>query len=322
MKKKIVSARQLHIYLTESKKVFKFAVNNDTRLKELANKMASSMNLSPFSTEWTFYDAYQDLMIPLMYTLRQIEMQHNIVVSNLVASVRSIDILDNQPEDIITKLRPFNHFTQTMYKPTEMSIQVNSKEEMKKQDFDRKKQLFSVNGYQRPTLVPNPCNVRPPKTINQLKKHAQQNIWEKVKDIKEAKILRGFNIVGYCSNERCPNHERLKLVSLGFCSISSEYLHNKVFCESCPHKCIQKNPIIILGIVLKECKWNVHGFKSNSLHSLAISTMEKYGKEMFVKGIKKIEAASSIFKNQAEIEYCIKPIGSYHLRGGVTKFFY
>lgn len=55
MKKKVVVERDLQIRLKKSKKMFKFQVNNDIRLKELANEMCRMLGLNPYSTTWSFH---------------------------------------------------------------------------------------------------------------------------------------------------------------------------------------------------------------------------------------------------------------------------
>ena len=114
MKKKIVHTRDLQIRIKDSRKIYKFRIASDTRLKELANEMCRRLGFDPYSTEWAFYLPIPgDYEAPINSTLRMLEMSYNRTFEYIIAHCTNVDIFHNEIEDITDRIRPFNYEKQS-----------------------------------------------------------------------------------------------------------------------------------------------------------------------------------------------------------------
>ena len=55
MKRKLVREVDVTVKIVESKKCFKLKVDDDVRIKSIANRLCKLMDIDPVSTEWAFF---------------------------------------------------------------------------------------------------------------------------------------------------------------------------------------------------------------------------------------------------------------------------
>lgn len=241
MKKKVVREVEVVVKVVESKRLFKLSVEDDVRLKTIANKLCRLMDLDPFCTEWAFYansvDPYE---IPISFTIRQI--QNGRRVPTLLAKIMSTALKQDYFVDTKigwktdTNWRRRIESGQTILQETGIQTdpvdQVN--EEMSKEpnwhpgstrtsantDALGKTGLISTQKQVKPRVIYTMYGIQKPvekaAAYYQVEAPDVSEIWQNLKKIEESQVLRGLNVVGYCPNKKCINYCRWISVSLGF----------------------------------------------------------------------------------------------------------
>lgn len=246
MKKKIVEEVDVTVKIVESKRCFKLRVENDTRLKTIANKLCCLMHLDPFTTEWAFYKASEDdYEIPIAFTIRQISeharnvptllakimtttlKQNYFVVSSVGWKVDShwrkrIELGQNIVRDASVQTDNLLGDTQQMLEKTNEPswykgsprVSANTAtliggSEKQVSDIKKPKVVYTMYGIQKPE-----SKVQAKKVKGEFIEINE--IWKNLKTIEESMVMRGLNVVGYCPNHRCVNYMRWISVSLGF----------------------------------------------------------------------------------------------------------
>lgn len=241
MKRKVIREVEVIIKIVESKKCFKLRVEDDIRLKTIANRLCCLMNIDPFCTEWAFYTANDNhYEIPIAFTLKQVDFAGGprTLLAKIMSTTTKLDYfvettiearLDSRWRRRIERASSFkkdasiqtedNHFFERTtgqgepyWYESKRGESENIKDVLKlASSIDKPKKqkvIYTMYGIEDPNkLPPRPKIVKEKRTYD---------IWDNLQAIEESRILRGMNVVGYCTNEKCINFERWILVSLGF----------------------------------------------------------------------------------------------------------
>ena len=192
------------IKIVESKKFFKLTLENDVRIKTIANKLCHLMHLDPYATEWAFYvDGESYYEIPIIFTLNQVEFKGG---RFLLAKIMTTTMRNQYFETIEMRLLPVSEWYSKCKVQTENMQTQTEKVEGLDVPLKKKQVIYTIDG-----------TFRQKKTFF---KHSEPrdigDIWERLSLIEENRIMRGLNLVAYCRNERCINYHRWISVSIGF----------------------------------------------------------------------------------------------------------
>lgn len=243
MKKKVVREVEVVVKVVESKRLFKLSLEDDTRLKTIANKLCRLMELDPFCTEWAFFSASDDhYEIPISFTIRQIQNGHQ--VPSLLAKIMTTTLKQDYFVTTTVGVKTDTHWRkrieqgQTTF--NEASVQTDPIVDLNHDGTNEPRWhagsgRSSVNAGtsmqttgrvstalpKKPRVIYTMYGIKKPEQKVTVKYQHQEvpeieEIWENLKKIEVSKVLRGLNVVGYCPNTRCINYCRWINISLGF----------------------------------------------------------------------------------------------------------
>ena len=207
MKKKIIEQVDVVIKIVDSKKFFKLRVENDIRLKRIANILCHLMHLDPIATEWRFTTDDENLYeIPIAFTLNQVEFKPGAKIRVLLAKMMTTTLRNNYYEYIDIRLRPVNEWY-SKSKPVTRSVdtQTDHLDGLDK-PIQKKEVLYKIDGTFREKRTFFEQKI--PRDIG--------DIWQHLALIDENRIMRGLNLVGYCKNEKCINYHRWVCIGVGY----------------------------------------------------------------------------------------------------------
>lgn len=220
MKRKIIREVEVFVKIVESKKSFKLRVDNDIRLKTIANKLCDLMSLDPYATEWAFFadHARNSHEIPISYTINQIDFRGQ--TRCLLAKIMTTTMKSNYYEKPDIQLMPRNTWygkaardkkdAEAQTDPVDPAIlgrrPQTGQQRAKTAQATKPKVFYNMEGTFRKKFE------RPPEKAPR----DAHKIWENLQKIEENKIFRGMNVVCYCTNPKCINYHRWITVSLGF----------------------------------------------------------------------------------------------------------
>lgn len=258
MKKKTVEQVDVMIKIVESKKFFKLKVENDTRLKSIANKLCHLMHLDPIATEWRFtVDNENPYEVPITFTLNQIEFKPRNSIRVLLGKMMTTTLRNNHYEFIDIRLRPVNEWY-SKSKPLTRTVDTQTEHvDGLDKPLLKKQVLFKIDGTFREKRTY--FEHKEPKDIG--------DIWQHLALIDENRIMRGLNMVGYCRNEKCINYHRWVCIGVGYgkydpmTRFSNTRLEQTAMCELCPRKDMHKLSYEIVGMFFKECVWKIEKLK-------------------------------------------------------------
>lgn len=243
MKKKVVREVEILVKVVESKRLFKLSVEDDTRLKTIANKLCRLMELDPFCTEWAFFSANDDhYEIPISFTIRQIQNGHQL--PSLLAKIMTTALKQDYFVTTTVGVKTDTHWRrriehgQTTF--NEASVQTDPIDDLNIQNAKEPQwhpgssrtsantdALIHNTGRVSSAMPKQPRVIYTMYGIKKLEPRVNvkfedievpdiQEIWTYLKKIEVSKVLRGLNVVGYCPNNRCINYCRWINISLGF----------------------------------------------------------------------------------------------------------
>lgn len=241
MKRKVIREVEVIVKIVESKKCFKLRVEDDIRLKTIANRLCSLMNIDPFCTEWAFYTANDNhYEIPIAFTLKQVDFAggSRTLLAKIMSTTTKLDYfvettietrLDSRWRRRIEKASSFKKDASIQ---TEENHQFEGTArdgepcwyESKRGESENINELLklttSIDKPKKPKVIYTMYGIEDPLKLPQKPKVVKEkliyDIWDNLQAIEQSRILRGMNVVGYCTNEKCINFERWILVSLGF----------------------------------------------------------------------------------------------------------
>ncbi len=213
MKRKVVREVEVIVKIVESKKCFKLKVDDDIRIKTVANKLCTLMGLDPISTEWAFFmdaDAYYE--IPISYTLKQVAFkgERRVLLAKIMTTMvrqnyfLEQDIKIRMGSSWVGKSRPF---TKSVEIQTDADPSENPEKIKQIIKNAKPRVIYTIDGILKP-FKPAPVPPRIPLDVDE--------IWTNLKTIQFSRIMRGLNVVGYCGNFKCINYMRWICVSMGF----------------------------------------------------------------------------------------------------------
>lgn len=241
MKKKILREVDVIVKVVESKKCFKLRVEDDIRLKTIANKLCTLMNIDPFCTEWAFFTANDDhYEVPISYTLKQVIFSgnHRILLAKIMSTTMKVDYFVETSIGCRFDSRWRRRIEKGSNLKKEIGVQTDEGDVFESTARSQEPQWYSngfrqsiggrSDGFTQSTIekpkkprviytmygIEDPLKLPPKKTI--VKSKPLYDIWDNLQMIEESRIMRGLNVVGYCPNEKCINYQRWINVSLGF----------------------------------------------------------------------------------------------------------
>jgi hypothetical protein len=240
MKRKVVREVDVIVKIVESKKCFKMRVEDDVRLKTIANNLCKLMNIDPYCTEWAFYTANDNhYEVPIAFTLKQVDFTggSRVLLAKIMSTTAKLDyFVETTIESRLDsrwrrRIEKGTNFKKDVSIQTEeiASFGNNGYGEPSWYDSGRigsgsinqiLKMSSSVDKPKKPRVIytmygiEDPMKLPPrPKIIHEKPTY---DIWDNLNAIEQSRIMRGMNVVGYCTNEKCINFERWILISLGF----------------------------------------------------------------------------------------------------------
>lgn len=241
MKKKVVQEVDVVVKVVESKKCFKLRVVDDTRLKTVANKLCLLMDLDPFSTEWMFFtDNDMQYEVPISFTLRQVEYGRGGRV--FLAKIMSTTVKKDYFVETKIEAKLESHWRRRIEQGSELKKEAGVQTDehpLLRMTSDSSEPIWYESDPRRHTIrrselglaapadkpkkhrliytmygIEDP-NKMPPRSVVK-KENLIDGLWENLAAIEQSRIMRGLNVVGYCTNEKCINFHRWITVGLGY----------------------------------------------------------------------------------------------------------
>ena len=209
MKRKIVYEVDVTIKVVESKRSFKLRVDNDIRVKTMANKLSQLMGLDPFATEWAFYvDGDDHYEVPITYTVNQIDFKggRRCLLGKIMTTPMERDYLLEHDYRLSLSYGWTGRNKITTKSVEVQTDNIQGTKVITKGSEIKTNPVFTYEGIVRPGRIRQPA----------FKPIDPGHIWDNLKMIEDSKVLRGMNVVGYCKNARCVNYHRWICISLGY----------------------------------------------------------------------------------------------------------
>lgn len=183
--------------------------------------------------------------------------------------------------------------------PGTTSTQVDEKTLKKSHKKATEDVLFSVQGIEKGPSFRKKKNLQARKPYNMPSKAYLRKMWDMMPSLQENRAMQGCGLIGYCPNQYCRNFKKIEMYPLGFGQFNFPDLHTLTICELCPMKAMSPNPIVLLGLWFKDCKYmvskNPQKYDFLRIEEIRSIFPDDIDTERRVRGIDQIPIGNSIF---------------------------